>query len=174
MPSKAGENSSVSLLCFPSFTAALAMFFIRLLQLKKAQIQAEPKDVHWELFNILLWPNCSLFCRAPAHRVLSFNFFPSSPSYLILYLKCPLRLLYSFSSVAKALVNLLKVSAVYSCLWYYRRTGKSLPVRGNWSFASQGRWPLSPLPRAALGVSMLLLGSVWQKSSHNDSPDTRL
>lgn len=102
------------------------------------------------------------------------TFSPSSPSYLILYLKFPLRLLYSFSSVAKALVNLVKVSTVYSCLWYYRRTGKSLPVRGNWSFASQGRWPLSTLPRAALGVSMLLLGSVWQKPSHNDSPDTRL
>lgn len=175
MPSKAGQNSSVSLLCFPSLTAALAMFFIRLLQLKKVKIQAELKEVHWELLNILLWPSCSLFCRAPAHRVLSFNFFPSFPSCLILYVKFPLRWLYSFSSMAKkAFVNLVKVSAVYSCLRCYGRTGKSLPVRGNRSFASQRRWPLSILPKAALDVSMLLPGSLWQKSSYNDSPNSRL
>lgn len=74
----------------------------------------------------------------------------------------------------KALVNLVKVSEVYSCLWYYGGTGKSLPVRENRSFASQRRRPLSILPKAALGVSMLLLGSLWQKSSYNDSPNSRL
>jgi len=34
MPSKAAENYSVSLLCFLSLTAALAMFFIRLAKKK--------------------------------------------------------------------------------------------------------------------------------------------
>lgn len=44
---------SVSFLCFPSLTAALAVFLIRLL-LKKIQVQVELKDVHCkELFNIL-------------------------------------------------------------------------------------------------------------------------
>lgn len=149
MPYKQDKNSSVSLPYFPSLTAALAMFFIRLLQLKKVQIQAELKEVHWEeLFNILLQPSHSLFCRAPAHRLLSFDISPSFSSYFILYLKFPLRLLCSFSSMAKkAFINLVKVNAVYSCLCCYGRTGMSLPVRGNRSFASQRRWPLSILPR---------------------------
>lgn len=103
------------------------------------------------------------------------SFFPPLfPSYLMLYLKFPLRWLYAFSSMAKALVNLVKGNAVCSCLWYYGRTGKSLPVRGSRSFTSQGRWPLSILPKTALDVSMVLLGSEWQKSSYSDSPNTRL